>query len=81
MIRIEGIGTDESFVRLTTDDMELLLPALAQAGGAFRVSGRNRLDVHGLEAGEVAFLAALHNAAVVDLETVRSGAGRFAPAA
>jgi hypothetical protein len=62
------------FVRLTTEDTELLLPALAQAGGAFRLSARNRLDVHGLEADEVAFLAALHNAVVSDLEMMPSGA-------
>lgn len=69
MIRIQN-SRDGSIVRLTTDDTELLLPALAQAGAAFRLSGPHSLDVIGIDADDIAVLAALHNARVVDLETV-----------
>lgn len=56
-------------IRLTTDDGALLLPALAQAGASLRVL-RGRILVRGLDADEVAFVAALHNARVADLEVL-----------
>ena len=75
MIRIQDSREDEGFVRLTTHDTELLLPALAQAGAAFRLRERDFLDVIGIDADAVAVLAALHNARVLDLETVAAGGG------
>ncbi len=65
----------ESFVRLTTDDTELLLPALVQYGASFHLAGQKRLDVRGMDVAEVALLAAVYNARVSDLETVVSSPG------
>ncbi len=59
------------FVRITTEDADLLLPALAQRGASFRITGRRWIDVRGLTAADVAQLAAVHNARVTDLEAVR----------
>jgi hypothetical protein len=61
---------DDTFVRLTTDDAELLLPALLARGASFWLGSRGRVDVRGMGVAEVARIAAFHNASVIDLETV-----------
>ncbi len=66
MIRSEN----STFVRLTTDDADLLLPALLARGASFWIGGRGRLDVRGMGAADVAQLAAFCNAQVSDLETI-----------
>ena len=70
---IDLLTGDRTVVRLTTDDASLLLPALAQCGASFWLTGGRHLDVRGVSAADLAQLAAAHNARVADLETVRPG--------
>jgi hypothetical protein len=70
VIQTEG----DTFVRLITADAVLLLPALLQRGASLRLTGSSRVDVRGMGAWEVAGIAALCNARVLDLETIRSEA-------
>ena len=63
---------DRGFTRLTTDDVELLLPALAQRGASFRITGRRCIDIRGIDAADIAQVAALLNARVTDLQAVAS---------
>jgi hypothetical protein len=59
------------FIRLTTDDVGLLLPALVEGGASFRISGRQHVDVQGMNAADVARVAALYNARVADLQVLQ----------
>ncbi len=68
---VRALPADGGFVRVTTEDAALLVPVLAQRGASFWLTGRQRLDVSGLTAGDIARLAAAHNARVTDLETMR----------
>jgi hypothetical protein len=61
---------DDTFVRLTTDDAELILPVLLSRGASFQLGGRGSVDVRGIGAADVAEIAAFQNARVFDLETV-----------
>ncbi len=67
---VTRLAADESFVRITTDDTELLLPALVQCGASFHLAAQNRLDIRGMDPADVALLAAVYNARVIDFETV-----------
>ena len=60
---------NETFVRLTTRDADLLLPILLARGASFRLA-RGRVEVRGMGAADVASLAASSNARVTDLEVV-----------
>ena len=68
-----AVVDEQSFIRLTTDDAGLILPALAQLGASFRLSGASRIDVRGMSEAEVARVAALSNARVADLQILRTG--------
>jgi hypothetical protein len=62
---------EHSFVRLLTEDSELLVPALLQRGASLHLRGRTRVDVRGMSAADIAWIAAFHNARVDDLRTVQ----------
>ena len=65
------IQSEEStFVRLTTEDPELLLPVLLARGASFWLGSRGRVDVRGMPAVDVARIAAFCNARVSDFEVV-----------
>jgi hypothetical protein len=61
---------NSTFVRLTTEDAELLLPALLARGASFWLGNRGRIDVRGMAVAEVAEIAAFYNARVTSLELV-----------
>lgn len=61
---------DSAFVRLITDDAQLLLPVLLERDVSFLLTSRRHVDVRGMGAPEVARIAALCNARVTDLQTV-----------
>ena len=61
---------ESSFVRLTTEDPDLLPPVLLARGASFWLGSRGRVDVRGMRAADVARVAALCNARVRDFEVV-----------
>lgn len=63
-------GDDRTLIRLVTDDVDLLIPALLQRGASLRLAGPRRVDVRGMTAADIARVAAWHNSRVDDLETV-----------
>ena len=61
---------NETFVRLTTEDADLLLPILLASGASFRLGTRGRVEVRGMGAADIASLAVWSRARVTDLEVV-----------